>query len=146
MVVEAARKLVDRGSFATLKTDEERVASLYLAVYQRPPSTHEIALALQFVKRNPAGTALDHPAADPKPSATAKDQRKETRQAQQSETPATGRFAAQVGGAVAGATPPMPGPSSRTRCSSPTRPSSISNRPAGSLGLRPGGLTGSPDA
>ncbi len=99
MVIEAARKLVDRASFAALKTDEERVASLYLAVYQRPPSKQEISLALRYVKQNPTGSAVDLPAplaADPVP--TAKDLRKDAKQANNPKRPAPGRYAVQVGG------------------------------------------------
>jgi mono/diheme cytochrome c family protein len=108
MVIEAARKLVDRPAFAALQTDEERVASLYLAVYQRPPSKQEIALALRFVKQNPAGTAVDLPApvaSDPPP--TAKDVRKDARQANNPKRPAApGRFAVQVGGTFNNRKPP----------------------------------------
>ncbi len=99
MVIEAARKLVDRASFAALKSDEERVASLYLAVYQRPPSKQEISLALRYVKQNPTGSAVDLPAplaADPAPSA--KDLRKDAKQANNPKRPAPGRYAVQVGG------------------------------------------------
>lgn len=98
MVIEAARKLVDRSSFAALKSDEERVASLYLAVYQRPPTQREIALALRYVKQNPAGTAVDVPVAQTDPSPNAKDARKDARQATNPKRPAPGRFAVQVGG------------------------------------------------
>jgi hypothetical protein len=80
MVIEAARKLVDRSSFAALKTDEERVASLYLAVYQRPPTTKEIEVAVKYVKHNPAGTGIDlaeDGAAKPAPPATRQDMRKQ---------------------------------------------------------------------
>jgi hypothetical protein len=107
MVIEAARKLVDRPAFAALKSDDERVASLYLAVYQRPPSSQEIALALKFVKQNPSGSAVDLPApvaSDPPPSA--KELRKETKQANSPKRPAPGRFAVQVGGTIASRTPP----------------------------------------
>ncbi|MEY2879552.1 MAG: hypothetical protein RLZZ15_1932 [Verrucomicrobiota bacterium] len=69
MVIETSRKLVDRASFAALKSDEERVTSLYLAVYQRPPTTKEIALAVGYVKQNPAGTAVDLPGDPAKPAA-----------------------------------------------------------------------------
>ena len=107
MVIEAARQLADRASFAALKTDEERVASLYLAVYQRPPSSQEVALALRFVKQNPTGTAVDRPVPiTSEPSPSAKEQRKETKQANNPKRPAPGRFAVQVGGTVARRTPP----------------------------------------
>jgi hypothetical protein len=35
MVIETARKLVDRPQFAELKSDDLRVTSLYLAIFQR---------------------------------------------------------------------------------------------------------------
>jgi mono/diheme cytochrome c family protein len=101
MVIEAARKLVDRSSFASLKTDEERVSSLYLAIYQRPPTKDEIALAVRYVKSNPTGTAVDLP--DPStapPAPTAKEVRKDTRQANNPnfKRAAPGKFAVQLGG------------------------------------------------
>lgn len=100
MVIEAARKLVDRASFASLKTDEERVASLYLAVYQRPPTKQEITLALRYVKANPTGAAVDlpEPIADTGPKLSPRDLRKEAKQANNPKRPAPGRYAVQVGG------------------------------------------------
>ena len=59
MVIETARKLVDRPIFAQLPTDADRVAALYLAIYQRLPTKEEVALGLKYVKSNPAGTAID---------------------------------------------------------------------------------------
>lgn len=59
MVIEAARKLVDRPVFANFKTDEERVTSLYLAIFQRWPTKEETALGLSYVKSNPTGTAVE---------------------------------------------------------------------------------------
>jgi len=38
MVIEAARKLVDRPIFAELKTDDARVTALYIAIFQRMPT------------------------------------------------------------------------------------------------------------
>src|SRR5260221_11414823 len=46
MVIETARKLVDRPAFAEVKTDEERVVFLYLAIFQRWPNQQEGALGL----------------------------------------------------------------------------------------------------
>jgi len=62
LVVETARKLTHRPEFADLKSDQERVTSLYLAIYQRPPSEQEVSLGVRYVKANPAGLALDIPA------------------------------------------------------------------------------------
>jgi hypothetical protein len=56
MVVETARKLVDRPAFAELKSDEERVTLLYLAIFQRWPTKQEVAIGLSYVKANPQGT------------------------------------------------------------------------------------------
>ena len=80
LVVETARRLTHRLEFADLKSDQERVTSLYLAIYQRPPSEQEIALGVRYVKANPAGLALDLPIAPA--SARAEEARKQQRQAQ----------------------------------------------------------------
>lgn len=58
MVIETARKLVERPEFQQLPGDEERVTSLYLAVFQRPPTQQEIALCLRYVKATPANSAV----------------------------------------------------------------------------------------
>jgi len=58
MIIETARKLVDRPAFAELKTDEERVTLLYLAIFQRWPTRREVDLGAEYVKRNPAGTEV----------------------------------------------------------------------------------------
>ncbi|MSU51062.1 MAG: DUF1553 domain-containing protein [Opitutus sp.] len=75
MVIETARKLVDRPAFAELKSDEERVTLLYLAIYQRWPTKQEVALGLQYVKTNPTGTAIALPADAPQAKITARDAR-----------------------------------------------------------------------
>ncbi|MBC7366047.1 MAG: PSD1 domain-containing protein [Undibacterium sp.] len=64
LVVETARKLTHRPEFADLKSDQERVASLYLAIYQRPPTEQEVSLGVRYVKANPTGLALDVPVAN----------------------------------------------------------------------------------
>ncbi len=56
MVVETARKLVEHRGFADLKTDEDRVTLLYLAIFQRMPTKQEIALGLRYVKATPGGS------------------------------------------------------------------------------------------
>ncbi len=56
MVIETARKLVDRPAFAELKSEEEKVTLLYLAIFQRWPTKQEVTLGLRYVKANPAGT------------------------------------------------------------------------------------------
>lgn len=59
LVIETARQLTHRTKFTSFATDEERVTSLYLAIFQREPSAQEIKLGLQYVRANPAGTAFE---------------------------------------------------------------------------------------
>jgi len=63
LVIETARRLVHRPEFLELTTDEARVSSLYLAVFQRPPNPAETRLCLRYVEKNPGGTSTDAPAA-----------------------------------------------------------------------------------
>jgi hypothetical protein len=81
LVVETARKLIHRPAFEALDRDEARVASLYLAIFQREPTAQEIDLALRYVRANPSGTSLEPP---PEPPArkTARERQREQRQAQ----------------------------------------------------------------
>jgi mono/diheme cytochrome c family protein len=58
LVIEAARKLTHRPEFADLSSDEERVASLFEAVYQRLPTPQETTLCLRYVESTPGGTSL----------------------------------------------------------------------------------------
>ncbi|MBI5770536.1 MAG: PSD1 domain-containing protein [Verrucomicrobia bacterium] len=58
MVIETARKLVDRPAFAEIKSDPERVTLLYLAIFQRWPTQREVELGLKYVKANPTGTSV----------------------------------------------------------------------------------------
>jgi len=61
LVVETARKLTRRPEFTGYSRDDERVASLYLAIFQRPPSAEELELGLAYVRANPTGTGLVAP-------------------------------------------------------------------------------------
>lgn len=61
LVVETARKLTHRPEFAALESDRDRVGSLYLAIFQRPPSDEEVDLGVRYVRTNPAGKALEVP-------------------------------------------------------------------------------------
>lgn len=65
LVIETARKLVHRPEFLALKSDKERVKSLYLAVYQRPPTEEETKLCISYVAANPDGRSTE--AAPPPP-------------------------------------------------------------------------------
>jgi len=62
LVIETARKLVHSPDFMSMSTDELRVASLYISLFQRPPTRQETALCLKYVASNPGGTSLDTPA------------------------------------------------------------------------------------
>jgi mono/diheme cytochrome c family protein len=63
LVIETARKLTHRPEFLDLSADEDRVTSLYVAIFQRPPNSKEIALSLRYVESNPGGTSTDAPIA-----------------------------------------------------------------------------------
>jgi hypothetical protein len=100
MVVEAARKLVDRPAFAQLQSDQDRVTALYLAIYQRWPTEQEVALGLKFVNANPTGAAVDLAEPTAAPALRGRPGRLAQRQAanpNQKRGPA-GRFSPQVGG------------------------------------------------
>ncbi|HVZ64261.1 MAG TPA: PSD1 and planctomycete cytochrome C domain-containing protein [Lacunisphaera sp.] len=59
LVVETARKLTHRPGFTELNRDQDRVTSLYLAIFQRPPSDEEVKLGVDYVRKNPGGEALE---------------------------------------------------------------------------------------
>ncbi|HTL68360.1 MAG TPA: PSD1 and planctomycete cytochrome C domain-containing protein [Lacunisphaera sp.] len=61
LVVETARKLTHRPEFTDLNRDQDRVTSLYLAIFQRPPSDEEVKLGVDYIRRNPGGEALTVP-------------------------------------------------------------------------------------
>jgi cytochrome c553 len=62
LVIETARKLVHSQDFMSMTTDELRVASLYISLFQRPPTPQETALCLRYVESNPGGTSTEAPA------------------------------------------------------------------------------------
>jgi len=59
LVIETARKLTHRPEFMEQTTDELRVASLYISVFQRPPTPEEIKLCLGYIESNPGGTSTE---------------------------------------------------------------------------------------
>jgi mono/diheme cytochrome c family protein len=61
LVIETARKLVHSPDFMSMNTDQLRVASLYISLFQRPPTARETALCLHYVESNPGGTSTDAP-------------------------------------------------------------------------------------
>jgi mono/diheme cytochrome c family protein len=63
LVIETARKLTHSPDFISQTTDELRVATLYIDLFQRPPTPEETALCLRYVESNPGGTSLEGPAA-----------------------------------------------------------------------------------
>jgi mono/diheme cytochrome c family protein len=59
LVIETARKLTHTQEFMSQTTDELRVASLYISVFQRPPTPDEVKLCLHYVESNPGGTSAE---------------------------------------------------------------------------------------
>jgi hypothetical protein len=104
MVVETARKLVDRPAFADLKSDDLRVTSLYLAIFQRWPTKKEVELGLKYVKSNPAGTDVALTANMPAEKVTAREARVAEKKAKAGK--GAGKFNTQVGGVYDNQTPP----------------------------------------
>jgi len=80
LVIETARKLTHRPEFTGLARDEDRVASLYLAIYQRPPTARELELGLAYVRANPSGTGLE--VSEPAAMKSARERQQEQRRAQ----------------------------------------------------------------
>jgi cytochrome c553 len=103
MVIETARKLVDRPAFAELRTDQERVTLLYLAIFQRWPTPQEIALGLKYVKANPTGTDVQLTADLPPEKLSARESRLAAKKALSAKQ--AGRFNLQVGGVYDNQTP-----------------------------------------
>ena len=63
LVIEQARKIVERADFKKMEDDERRVAYLYNLLYQRPPTAQEVQLGLAFFEEAPTKTtALPAPA------------------------------------------------------------------------------------
>ncbi len=101
MVIETARKLATHPAFTQLKSDEERVTVLYLAIYQRMPSKQEVALGLNYVKANPTGTGLEMPEPLVVAQVDARQQRKMEMQKmaqKMAQKKQQGKFSTQVGG------------------------------------------------
>jgi hypothetical protein len=99
MVIETARKLVDRPAFAELKSDEDRVTLLYLAIFQRWPSRQEVDLGLKYVASNPGGADVKLTADQPAPKISAKDAAK-AKKAAATTRPASPRDPRPVGSAM----------------------------------------------
>jgi hypothetical protein len=53
LVMETARKLVERPQFQDFTDDSQRVTFLYLEIFNRLPSEKEIGLCLNYIKSNP---------------------------------------------------------------------------------------------
>ena len=98
MVIETARKLVDRPAFAELKSDEDRVTLLYLAIFQRWPTRREVDLGLKYVAANPGGADVKLTADQPAAKLSAKDAAKAKKAAPKVAPKQQGRFNTQIGG------------------------------------------------
>ena len=63
LVIEQARKIVERPDFKGVEDEEKRIAFLYRLIYQRPPTAQEIQLGQAFFEEAPApGTTSAAPA------------------------------------------------------------------------------------
>ncbi|MEN9572650.1 MAG: hypothetical protein RL514_505 [Verrucomicrobiota bacterium] len=63
LVIEQARKIVERPDFKGVEDDEKRIAFLYRLIYQRSPTAQEIQLGQAFFEEAPApGTTSAAPA------------------------------------------------------------------------------------
>ena len=76
---------------------------LYLAIFQRWPTTQEVALGLKYVKSNPTGTEVVLTSELPAAKLSAKDARIAAKKAQSAKQ--QGRFNQQVGGVYDNLTP-----------------------------------------
>lgn len=56
LVIEQARKIVERPDFKKMEDDDRRVEYLYNLLYQRPPTAQEIQLGLAFFEDAPTKT------------------------------------------------------------------------------------------
>ncbi len=92
LVVETARKLTHRPEFTADQSDQDRVTSLYLAIFQRPPGAQEVALALDYVRANPAGTSLE--VSEPPVLKSNREKAQEARRARQAAGNPNARYAA----------------------------------------------------
>jgi hypothetical protein len=97
MVIEAARKLVDRPVFAQLKSDADRVAMLYLAIFQRLPTKQEVLLGLSYVKANPTGTEVSLITQSDSAKDTPQQKERERKKAANAKKQ-QGKYSTQVGG------------------------------------------------
>ncbi|MEO6568996.1 MAG: DUF1549 and DUF1553 domain-containing protein, partial [Opitutaceae bacterium] len=100
LVIETARKLTHRPEFLAVASDEERVTSLYLAIFQRPPNAKEIALSLRYVESNPGGTSTDAPANTVMSIAAAKQVERQAQQAKLQAKNKKSSYQAEPGGAA----------------------------------------------
>lgn len=92
LVVETARKLTHRPEFSAMTVDRDRVTSLYLAIFQRPPTDQEVDLGVRYVRANPAGKALDVP--EQPAVKNAREKAKEERRAKLAAAGPKGKYAA----------------------------------------------------
>jgi hypothetical protein len=92
LVIETARQLTHRPEFAELQADSDRVTSLYLAIFQRPPTDQEVQLGVRYIRGNPSGKALDLPE---RPAAkSAREKAQEERKARQAAANPKAKYAA----------------------------------------------------
>ena len=61
LVIETARALVQQREFLNYQGHRERINSLYLSIFQRPPTTEEFQLCANYLRSVPEGGDLDMP-------------------------------------------------------------------------------------
>jgi hypothetical protein len=71
MVIETARKLTQRPEFTELSSDDERVASLFEAVFQRLPTPQETAMCLRYITSTPKAASASATPGGPVPKLVA---------------------------------------------------------------------------
>ena len=64
LVMETARKLVERPQFQDFTDDSQRVSFLYLEIFNRPPSEKEISFCLDYIQHNPGENSASAIAAE----------------------------------------------------------------------------------
>ena len=95
IVIEQARKLVERGDFDKLDTDEARIRYLYNHIYQREPTVTELKIGEAFIQASPPPEPLQAIAYtnpnQPKPGKDAKPKQQRRVIQQFSTVPLSGR-------------------------------------------------------
>jgi hypothetical protein len=74
LVVEQAKKLVERSDFQALSDERSRIVLLYQLIYQRPPRPDEVKLGLEFISQEPSQERVAVVSNDKRPKAPLREQ------------------------------------------------------------------------